>query len=155
MKKQKKAVKRGASKKAAKVLADPKVKAIVQKHIEKYPETFGRPPTMAEVVAQPGGKELAKHSQKLRKKIETAKARYPERVPKKEKEPEPKIEVSVRSVYHDGQYLPALCFRKPGGLHVPCVCGDSVLGVRKFTIQVMQHDKSTVLQHTSELQSPI
>lgn len=75
-------------------------------------------------------------------------ARYPERVPEKPPEPEaPKIEISVRNVYYDGQYLPALCFRKPGALHVPCVAGDSVNGVRKFTIQAVQHDKSTILQH--------
>jgi hypothetical protein len=75
-------------------------------------------------------------------------ARYPERVPKKPPEPEaPKIEISVRSVYYDGQYLPAMCFRKPGALHVPCVAGDSVNGIRKFTIAAPQHDKSTVLQH--------
>lgn len=75
-------------------------------------------------------------------------ARYPERVPKKPPEPEaPKIEITVRSVYYDGQFLPALCFRKPGALHVPCVAGDSVNGVRKFTIAAPQHDKSTILQH--------
>lgn len=124
MKKAKKAVKRDAPKKVAKTVR--KVRT---------------GPTMEEVVAQPGGKELAKHSQKLRAKIDKAKAKLE---PKPE---EPKIEVSVRSIYHDGQYLPCLCFRKPGGLHVPCVCGDPVNGVRKFTVNVMQHDKSVVLQH--------
>ena len=75
-------------------------------------------------------------------------ARYPERMPEKPPEPEPpKIEVSVRSVYYDGQFLPALCFRKPGALHVPCVCGDSVNGIRKFTVSASQHDKSTILEH--------
>lgn len=75
-------------------------------------------------------------------------ARYPERIPEKPPEPEPpKIEVTVRSIYYDGQFLPALCFRKPGALHVPCVCGDPINGIRKFTIAAQQHDKSTVLQH--------
>lgn len=70
------------------------------------------------------------------------------RVPKKEPPPEePKIEVSVRSVYYDGQFLPALCFRKPGAQHVPCVAGTTVTGVWKFTIPVSQHDRSVVLQH--------
>jgi hypothetical protein len=74
--------------------------------------------------------------------------RYPERVPEKPPEPEaPKIETSVRSIYHDGQFLPALCFRKPGTLHVPCVAGDPVGGIRKFTVPASQHDKSTILQH--------
>lgn len=78
----------------------------------------------------------------------TKPARYPERVPTKPAEPDPpKVEVTVRSVYYDGQFLPALCFRKPGALHVPCVCGDSVGGVRKFTVPASQHDKSTILQH--------
>jgi hypothetical protein len=98
-----------------------------------------------------------------RAKPEIKSARYPERVPddplgiakslraiqkSKPSEPEqPKMEVSVRNIYYDGQYLPALCFRKPGAMHVPCVAGDPVNGVRKFTVAASQHDKSTVLQH--------
>lgn len=72
----------------------------------------------------------------------------PTAVSKKPPEPEaPKIEITVRSVYYDGQFLPALCFRKPGAMHVPCVAGDSTTGVRKFTIPASQHDKSTVVQN--------
>lgn len=75
-------------------------------------------------------------------------ARYPERIPEKPPEPEaPKVEITVRSIYYDGQYLPALCFRKPGAMHVPCVAGDPVNGVRKFTVAAAQHDKSPIVQH--------
>lgn len=78
----------------------------------------------------------------------TGKPRYPQRPPEKPPEPEqPKIEITVRNVYYDGQFLPALCFRKPGALHVPCIAGDPVNGVRKFTIAAPQHDKSTILEH--------
>lgn len=91
--------------------------------------------------------EVVREFENLGPKPSAVKARYPERVPKPPPEPEPKIEVTVRSIYHEGQYVPSLCFRKPGALHVPCVCGDPILGVRKFTVQAMQHDKSTVLEH--------
>lgn len=104
-----------------------------------HPEKFEK------AAAEAGRKSgVTKESQKLRKKVEQAKARYPERVPKDESKP--KILISVRNVYHDGQYLPALCFRSPGALHIPCVAGDPVTGVYKFTINAMQHDKSTILQ---------
>lgn len=115
------------------------------KRVAPKKDAIPKPPTMEKIVAQPGGKELAKHSQKLRVKVERSKARYPERVPKAELE-KPKILISVRNVYHDGQFLPALCFRSPGAMHIPCVAGDPVTGVYKFTINAVQHDKSTILQ---------
>ncbi len=93
-------------------------------------------------------REIQKSKPAKKPPIKVTPARYPERVPKPAPEPEqPKVEITVRSVYYDGQFLPALCFRKPGAMHVPCVCGDSVGGVRKFTIPATQHDKSTILQH--------
>lgn len=94
-----------------------------------------------------GGKKPAKKEEPTRAEKRLA-ARYPERIPEKPPEPEaPKIEITVRSIYYDGQYLPALCFRKPGAMHVPCVAGDPVNGVRKFTVAAAQHDKSPIVQH--------
>ncbi len=93
-------------------------------------------------------KVVRKEKRAQEKSAKRLEARYPERVPEKPPEPEaPKIEITVRSIYYDGQFLPALCFRKPGALHVPCVCGDPINGIRKFTITAQQHDKSTILQH--------
>lgn len=88
-------------------------------------------------------KKLAVEHEETHKAIARAAARVG-----KPPEPEPpKIEVTVRSIYYDGQFLPALCFRTPGALHVPCVVGDSVEGIRKFTVTSMQHDKSVPIQH--------
>lgn len=79
---------------------------------------------------------------------EKGKPRYPKRPPDKPPEPEaPKVEITVRSIYYDGQFVPSLCFRRPGQQHVPCVAGDSINGIRKFTVPLTQHDKSTILEH--------
>lgn len=63
-------------------------------------------------------------------------------------EPEaPKVEVSVRNVYHDDQHVPALCFRTPGKNIVPAVVGDTLLGVRVIHISVVRHDKASPVTH--------
>lgn len=109
-----------------------------------------QPPPKNAYIEKMGKPKEAKPSKKA-KLVRSDKWPYvkkEEPVPKKPAEPEaPKIEITVRSVYYDGQFLPALCFRKPGALHVPCVAGDPIGGIRKFTIAAPQHDKSTVLQH--------
>lgn len=139
MAKAKKVEKRSAPKKAAKL-----VKKSMPKH-KPDPEGYAK---LAHAImhGEAGGKKK-KQEQPTRAEKRLA-ARYPERIPEKPPEPEaPKIEISVRSVYYDGQYLPALCFRKPGAMHVPCVAGNPVDGVRKFTIPAAQHDKSPIVQH--------
>jgi hypothetical protein len=69
--------------------------------------------------------------------------------------PEEKTEVSVRDVYHDGQFLPALCFRKHGQPQVPALCGDQISGIRLFHIDVPTHDKSAPTMHgPSGLRAP-
>jgi hypothetical protein len=97
-----------------------------------------------------GGLKNSKKPNVAESMLDTLKqiARYPERKPEKPPEPEPpKIDVTVRSIYYGGQYLPALCFRRPGQPHVPCVAGDTVNGIRKFTVPLTQHDKSPILEH--------
>lgn len=145
MAKAKKVEKRSAPKKAAKQSARLK---FAEKELNRL---FKKEPAKAKRLVKMTKTELADESKRQKAPVLRGvkfEARYPERVPEKPAEPEaPKIEVSVRNVYYDGQYLPALCFRKPGALHVPCVCGDPVNGIRKFTIAAPQHDKSTVLQH--------
>src|SRR6478752_1975694 len=59
----------------------------------------------------------------------------------------PKIQVSVRTVYYDGQWLPALCFRASDAKRVPAVCGDSILGIRRIEIDVLAHDKAEPVTH--------
>lgn len=140
MAKSKKAEKRNAPKKVAKLVRKVVPKAVDEKQADRVMKKINQ--TGAALV-----KAFKKPDPPTRAEKRLA-ARYPERLPEKPPEPEPpKIEVSVRNVYYDGQYLPALCFRKPGALHIPCVAGDPVNGIRKFTISAPQHDKSTVLQH--------
>lgn len=79
-------------------------------------------------------------------KLPEAATRYPEREPKPAPKPEePKLQVSVRTVYYDGQHLPALCFRAADAKKVPCVIGDPVSGIRRIEIDVHAHDKAEPL----------
>ncbi len=67
-----------------------------------------------------------------------------------EKWEEPKTEITVRNVYHDGQYLPALCFRETGANAskiVACLAGDRIEGIRVFSIDPIAHDKAAVVMH--------
>jgi hypothetical protein len=129
MAKAKKVEKRSAPKKAARKVVKPVPKT--------EPGDYGK---MARMILDDKPKKT--------KSPTLVKPSYPERVPDKPPEPEaPKMEVSVRNIYHEAQYMPALCFRKPGAMHVPCVVGDPIGGIRKFTIPAVHHDKSTVLQH--------
>jgi hypothetical protein len=74
------------------------------------------------------------------KALETKPAPPPEPV-------KPKVEITVRTIYHDGQHVPALCFRTPEDPHVPAIIGDSVLGVRHLSITAKQCDKATPVEH--------
>lgn len=62
---------------------------------------------------------------------------------------EPKTEISVRSVYHDGQFLPALCFRLTTSKTVPCIAGDR-MGINLFEIDALTHDKAEIVMHGPE-----
>lgn len=146
----KKAVKKGSVARAVEATQRKKSERLefAEKELDRL---FKNEPGKAKRLVKLTKTELAEESKQQKTPVLRGvkfEARYPEREPKKPPEPEaPKIEVTVRTVYYDGQYLPALCFRKPGALHTPCVSGDPVNGVRKFTIPASQHDKSTILQH--------
>lgn len=64
-----------------------------------------------------------------------------------QKPEEPKTEVSVRNVYYDGHFIPALCFRVVGAKRVPCIAGDRNDGVRLFELDAIAHDKSDPVLH--------
>lgn len=68
--------------------------------------------------------------------------------PKPPPEPEaPKVEISVRRVYHEDQWTPALCFRYPGAPLVPAVVGDPIAGVRLIRVTGYHHDKCSLVPH--------
>lgn len=68
--------------------------------------------------------------------------------------PEEKKEISVRSIYYDGQHLPALCFRTQRNL-VPCLCGNHIEGIRLFDIDLATHDRAALVMHgPSGLRTP-
>lgn len=58
----------------------------------------------------------------------------------------PKVEISVRNVYHDGQYLPALCFRNSLESIVPAISGDR-MGIKLFSVSTHAHDKAAPVLH--------
>jgi hypothetical protein len=55
---------------------------------------------------------------------------------------ETKTEVTIRNIYHDGQYAPALCIRTAGDRNVPCIFADVISGIRVTMLSVQTHDKS-------------
>lgn len=54
--------------------------------------------------------------------------------------PPPKIDISVRTIYHDGQHLPALCFRHHEPDSAKAVIGDSIVGIRALPLGIREHD---------------
>jgi hypothetical protein len=151
MEKRKKVEKRSAPKKAAKRKSHSSEPYLKLADAIMHPEGREKPVKRKSTVVKMTKSELAEESKQQKAPVLRGvkfEARYPERIPEKPPEPEaPKQEISVRNVYYGGQHLPALCFRKPGAMHVPCVCGDPIEGVRKFTIPSSQHDKSPIVQH--------
>lgn len=148
MAKVKKVEKRNAPKKVAKRKPHSSDSYLKLADAIMHPKKSGEPKdAKAEIDSPKGAPPKVKRKNAYIEKM--GKPRYPQRVPEKPPEPEPpKVEISVRNIYVSGTgYVPALCFRKPGALHVPCVAGDPVNGIRKFTIQAVQHDKSPIVQH--------
>lgn len=73
--------------------------------------------------------------------------RYPERTLAPPKPNPDAPDVTVRTIYHDDQHLPALCFRPKTGLYAHAVIGDRVDGIRTLKISIRDHDRAELTQH--------
>lgn len=113
--------------------------------------TKSRPPKkLSELQRDEAAKRNAKAIKKGWGKLPGSEIEKAEQIAELKKMAEPpKTEISVRSVYHDGQFLPALCFRSVDKKIVPCLAGDR-MGINLFEIDVISHDKSALVMHGPE-----
>jgi hypothetical protein len=93
-------------------------------------------------------KELAKQHEETHRAIaRQASKPTPPLPPEPIKKAHPLLQVDVRSVYYDGQYLPGLCFHSLGTPVAQVVVGSTVEGIRHFEVNEQHYRKSDPVEH--------
>lgn len=92
-------------------------------------------------------KKKAKRSAPLKATI----AREPKAAVRKrndEKLPVPQLDVTVRTIRHEDQFVPALCFRlSTDQSHATAIVGDRIGGIRAVRLSIREHDRADLTQH--------